>query len=260
MSLKSEVKTAIALAWDATRCLRPAPKLTILYYHAVTADLAAGFDAQMAYLKRTANLVHAAHTGPLATDRPNIAVVFDDAFRSVRENALPALVRHGVPASIYVPTGYLGLKPGWKMETTGDQAEIVMTAEEIVALPGELIAIGSHTVDHPHLTTLSDAEIAIQFTSSRKTLETMLGRTIDTLAFPYGDHDGRVIEQAKAAGYRFVYTVAPQAIAAGSTAISRGRTATDPSDSPSLFALKTRGAFDWMPIASGIKRRLRPRS
>lgn len=261
MSAKLAVKTAIALGWDATQRLRgEAPKLTILYYHAVRADSAAAFDAQMAYLKRTTNLLRVDHTGPLSSDRPNVAVCFDDAFRSVLENALPALVRHGVAASIFVPTGNLGRKPGWQMETSGDQAEVVMTAEEIAGLPADLIDIGSHTVDHPHLTSLSEAEVATQLSGSRATLESLLGRTIDTLAFPYGDHDVKVVEQARSAGYRFVYTVSPQAIAQGNTVISRGRTSADPTDSPDLFALKVRGAFDWMPIASGIKRRLRSRS
>jgi peptidoglycan/xylan/chitin deacetylase (PgdA/CDA1 family) len=261
MSLKSAVKGAIAAAWDATAAMHsPGSKLTILYYHAVPADLAGAFEAQMAYLKRTANLVRADHTGPLTGDRPNVAVTFDDAFRSVRENALPALERHAVPATIFVPTGFLGRQPGWKMETTGDKEETVMSGEEIARLPTDLIAIGSHTIDHPHLTKLSDAEVIEQFAASRATLEALLGRTVDTLAFPYGDHDARVVESAREVGYRFVYTVAPQAIAAGDTAISRGRTAADPGDSPRLFALKTRGAFDWMPMASALKRRLRPRS
>ncbi len=260
MSLKQGVKTAIATVWDlGARMVRPAPKLTILYYHAVAPELAAAFDAQMAYLKRTANVVGADHTGPLASDRPNVAVTFDDAFRSVRENALPALIRHQIPAAIFVPTGYLGRTPGWRMETTGDQAETVMTAEEIAGLPSDLIAIGSHTIDHPHLTQLSEAEVADQFATSRQALEALLGRTIDTLAFPYGDHDDRVVEQARAAGYRQVYTVAPQAIGAGHSAISRGRTAADPADSPGLFALKSRGAFDWMPMASRLKRAIRSR-
>lgn len=261
MSVKRRIKSTIALAWDAgARLRRPAPKLTILYYHAVPASHARAFDAQMAFLKRTANLVRADHTGPLAADRPNVAVTFDDAFRSVRENALPGLQRHGVPATVFVPTGYLGRQPGWRMETSGDRDETVMTAEEIVGLPRDLIDIGSHTVDHPHLTKLPDGDVAAQFSESRAMLEKLLGRPVDTLAFPYGDHDGRVVEQARAAGYRFVYTVAPQAIAGGDAGISRGRTAADPADKPALFALKSRGAFDWMPMASALKRRLRPRS
>lgn len=260
MSLKGTVKSAIAVAWDALSALRGRPpKLTILYYHAVTADRAAAFDAQMAYLRAKANIVAPDHAGPLDGKRPNVAVAFDDAFRSVRENALPALVRHRIPATIYVPTGWLGRPPGWAMETDGDAAEVVMTAEEIANLPRDLITIGSHTVDHPRLTTLDDAAVTAQLEGSRRTLEAMMGGPVDTLAFPYGDHDARVVELARQAGYRHVFTVAPQAIAPGSTAISRGRTSADPGDPPGLFALKTRGAFDWMPMASWLKRKLRGR-
>jgi len=261
MSLKQGLKAAIATAWDAgARVRKSPPKLTILYYHAVTADRASAFDDQMAYLKRTANLLPADHVGPLAEDCPNVAVTFDDAFRSVRENALPALLRHGVPATIFVPTGWLGRAPGWAMETSGDRDEVVMTADELTALPREVIAFGSHTVDHPRLTRLSDDEIDVQFRSSRATLEALLGEPVDTLAFPYGDHDGRVVQRAAAAGFRQVYTVSPQAVAAEDRSISRGRTSADPADPPALFALKTRGAFDWMPMASRLKATLKGRS
>ncbi len=261
MSLKSQLKTAIAMGWDrAERVRRPPPKLTILYYHAVRPDQRDAFNAQMAALKREANIVAPDHSGPLDADRPNIAVTFDDAFRSVREHALPALEQHRVPATIFVPTGWLGRSPGWRMETSGDHEEIVMSAEEIAALPRDLITIGSHTVDHPFLTKLSDAAVQAQLVQSRATLESLMGGVIDTLAFPYGNHDDRVVEAAGKAGYRHVYTVAPQAIVAGDPAISRGRTSADPADNPTLFALKMRGAFDWMPYASKLKAAIIPRS
>lgn len=258
MSLKNQVKTAIAVVWDAVfRAFGGRPKLTILYYHAVQAQHVDAFDRQMAYLSRTANLLTPDHAGPLDPRRPNVAVAFDDAFRSVREHALPSLIRHSIPATIYVPTGWLGQSPGWAMETYGDRDEIVMTAQELADLPPDLIAIGSHTVDHPRLTQMTDDQVDAQFRESRRTLEMLLGRVVDTLAFPYGDHDQRVVERARAAGYRQVYTVSPEAIREGASGISRGRTAADPADAPALFALKTRGAFDWMPMASRLKRQLR---
>lgn len=260
MSLTNAAKQAIATAWDVKGRIAPGPPtLTILYYHAVTAGRAGAFEAQMAYLRRSANVVHADHAGPLDPERPNVAVTFDDAFRSVRENALPALEKHRIPATIYVPTGWLGRPPGWAMETSGDRDEVVMSADEIAGLPSDLIAIGSHTADHPRLTQLSQDEVDAQFTRSRQSLEALLGRTIDTLAFPYGDHNAEVVERAKAAGYRHVYTVEPQAIAAGSTAVSRGRTSADPADPPGLFALKSRGAYAVMPVFYRLKRRLRGR-
>jgi len=48
-------------------------------------------------------------------------------------------------------------------------------------------------------------------------------------------------------------------VRAGAEQISRGRTSADTADSPRLFALKARGAFDWMPMASRAKRALRLR-
>lgn len=243
----------VARAWDVLARRR---RLTILYYHAVPHDQAARFDRQMAHLKRHCDIVAADHRGELST-RPAVAVTFDDAFRSVRENALPALARHHVIATIFVPTGYLGRAPGWAMETSGDRTEIVMSAEEIVALPRDLIEIGSHTVHHPRLSTLAPEEVTDQLVRSRDALEAMLGRTVDTLAFPYGDHDDQVEQLCAEAGYARVYSVAPQAIDPKAGAIKRGRTSVDPGDSGIEFFLKARGAYAWMPAASALKRRLR---
>lgn len=258
MSLTSTVKRAIASGWDVRNRLAPGPPaITILYYHAITGAHADGFDAQMSLLKRTANIVRCDHHGPLDPDRPNVAVTFDDAFRSVRENALPALVRHKVPATIFVPTGWLGRAPGWAMETSGDREEVVMSAEELTDLPSDLIDIGSHTVVHPRLSQLAPDEVDVQLRESRAALEALLNRPVETLAFPYGDHDAITIERAREAGYRFVFTVEPQAVRPGEGAISRGRTSADPADSLSLFALKSRGAYAVMPYFYRLKRRLR---
>lgn len=255
MSLKSAIKTSIAFSWDAVQRWVPGPpQLTILYYHAVPDALAAAFDAQMAFLKRTANVVAPDSAGPLDRKRPNVAVTFDDAFASIYRNALPSLVRHGIPATVFVPTGWMGRQPGWSMETSSDADEVVMTADEITGLSRDVITIGSHTVRHPHLTSLTPAQVKEELTESRESLERLLKVHVDTLAFPYGDHDEAVVAQARMAGYRHVYTVAPQAIREGDTSICRGRTAADPGDSLSLFALKTRGGFAWMPLASRLKR------
>jgi peptidoglycan/xylan/chitin deacetylase (PgdA/CDA1 family) len=214
----------------------------------------------MAYLKATANIVRADHQGPLDPERPNVAVTFDDAFRSVRDNALPSLARHGVHATIYVPSGWLGKPPGWAMETSGDADEVVMSGDELLALPRDIVSFGSHTVGHPHLTRLSDDEVYREFADSRAALEALFGETIDTLAVPYGHYDGRSAGLAARAGYRHIYSVAPQAIAAGDRAVVRGRTSVEPTDPIGLFGLKARGAYAWMPIASRLKRALTLRS
>jgi peptidoglycan/xylan/chitin deacetylase (PgdA/CDA1 family) len=52
--------------------------------------------------------------------------------------------------------------------------------------------IGSHTVTHPHLPKLSDAELERELGESAAGLETKFGRPVPTLAYPYFEYDARV--------------------------------------------------------------------
>jgi peptidoglycan/xylan/chitin deacetylase (PgdA/CDA1 family) len=61
--------------------------------------------------------------------------------------------------------------------------------------------IESHTMSHPQLSRLSDAQLADELTRSKRNLETRYGVPIRYLAYPYGDYDRRVIAATIAAGY-----------------------------------------------------------
>jgi peptidoglycan/xylan/chitin deacetylase (PgdA/CDA1 family) len=63
------------------------------------------------------------------------------------------------------------------------------------------VEIGSHTVSHPHLTRLSDAELQRELGESKQRLEDELAAPCRFLAYPYGEHDERVRAAARAAGY-----------------------------------------------------------
>ena len=60
--------------------------------------------------------------------------------------------------------------------------------------------VGSHTVSHPHLTTLSDTDLHAELDRSREAIAAEIG-TCETIAYPYGDADRRVAEATAAAGY-----------------------------------------------------------
>jgi peptidoglycan/xylan/chitin deacetylase (PgdA/CDA1 family) len=61
--------------------------------------------------------------------------------------------------------------------------------------------IASHTRSHPRLPQLDDEALAEELTGSRALLRELLGEAGRTLAYPYGDEDGRVRRAARAAGY-----------------------------------------------------------
>ena len=71
------------------------------------------FDRQMKFLAETASLVSLRElssrvsSGKSLPARP-VAVTFDDSFRNIRETALPILRAHGIPATFFVSTGFVG--------------------------------------------------------------------------------------------------------------------------------------------------------
>ncbi len=137
-------------------------------------------------------------------------VTFDDAFASV-SNALPVLERTGVRATIFACTGYADDGRPPEIPELADElrarpAELAtMTWDELRALEERGIEVSSHTVSHPHLTTLSDAELAHELGSSRQRLEDELGHPCRVLAYPYGECDERVRAAARAAGYEAAF-------------------------------------------------------
>jgi peptidoglycan/xylan/chitin deacetylase (PgdA/CDA1 family) len=139
--------------------------------------------------------------------RRTFAVTFDDAFRSVFEHAFEVLSRHGVPGTVFVPTALVDDGPmSWPGidEWLGGpyESELVgMSWDEIGSLSQAGWEIGSHTRSHPRLTEVDDAVLEAELVGSRADCARRLG-ACDSLAYPYGGVDERVVEAARAAGYR----------------------------------------------------------
>jgi peptidoglycan/xylan/chitin deacetylase (PgdA/CDA1 family) len=193
----------------------------VLCYHAVSerwpAALSVTPDAlrdQLALLRRQG--YRGATFSDVALGRVDgkvVAVTFDDAFSSVGELAKPLLDEVGMPATVFVPTGYVGREgpmawPGTDNWVGGPhEAELsCMSWDELRALRDAGWEIGSHTRSHPHLTRLSDGDLAEELRSSRADCERELGGC-ESLAYPYGDYDERVVAAAGAAGYSTACTL-----------------------------------------------------
>jgi len=81
--------------------------------------------------------------------------------------------------------------------------------------------IGSHTCSHPHLSTLGDEDLRRELQTSRAVIEDRLGIPCHTLAYPYGDHDERVVEETEAAGYHWACALPAQAMASHRLRVQR---------------------------------------
>jgi peptidoglycan/xylan/chitin deacetylase (PgdA/CDA1 family) len=187
----------------------------VLCYHAVSrtwrqplAVTPQGLERQLTFLVDRGYRGVTFHE--VVTSRPTgrtLAVTFDDAFRSVWQLAVPILSRLGLPGTIFVPTSFPGSKalrwPGIEGLADGQsQDELApMSWDELRQAAALGWEIGSHTRTHPRLTQLADRELEDELRRSREDCETMIGCACRSIAYPYGDHDSRVVAIAGGVGY-----------------------------------------------------------
>jgi peptidoglycan/xylan/chitin deacetylase (PgdA/CDA1 family) len=137
-----------------------------------------------------------------------VAITFDDSFRSVLELGRPTLDRLGMPATVFVPTAFAGTEEPmswdgihqWHASEHVDEL-LPMSWDDLRELASTGWEIGSHTRTHPRLTLLDDHRLAEELAGSREECERRLGVPCRSLAYPYGDHNQRVADAARTAGY-----------------------------------------------------------
>ena len=61
--------------------------------------------------------------------------------------------------------------------------------------------IGAHTLTHPRLTQVPPARAREEIRASKRKLEDTFGLPIRHFCYPFGDHDDRVVELVREAGY-----------------------------------------------------------
>ena len=196
--------------------------LLVLCYHALSdawpADLAVARDR---FEEQLEELVGRGYRGVTFTEAvkgrdggPRLAVTFDDAYRSIIEQGLPVLSRLGLPATVFVPADFLGSPEpmSWSgidrwLGGPHEGEMICMDRDELGALADSGWEIGSHTRSHPRLTTLQADGLDAELRGSKTRLEDALGLPCPSLAYPYGDVNGRVARAAGAAGYETACTL-----------------------------------------------------
>jgi peptidoglycan/xylan/chitin deacetylase (PgdA/CDA1 family) len=194
----------------------------VLCYHAVSESWSAPLSVTPHELERHIRLLIArgyrSETFTQAILAPpaarTVAVTFDDAYRSVFELAFPILSRCGLRGTVFVPTAFAG--SGSPMAWPGidhwlggpHEADLLpMSWDQLRRLAEAGWEIGSHTRTHPRLTQLDDESVAHELADSRRECEEGLGRPCRSLAYPYGDHDQRVVQAAREAGYAAACTL-----------------------------------------------------
>jgi peptidoglycan/xylan/chitin deacetylase (PgdA/CDA1 family) len=225
-------------------------RLTVIAYHAVGDCPRADdphnlwvstdeFERQLGYLRRRRHVVSLADavTGRVPGGRPAVAVTFDDGYRSVLTEAAPRLARLGFPATVFVPTRYLGDRNRWD-PPTGCALEI-MTADELREVERLGVAVESHGHAHVDLSTATVDDARADLEPSVEALTEVTGRRPRHLAYPYRTGSDGARRAARDLGFEAAFTIdLPH-----EGRFAWGRVQVVPGDSDRLFALKTSGLW-----------------
>ena len=174
------------------------PRITVVLYHRVSDDardnLTVGiekFDRQMALLREHCSVlsieqVLAADT-VRRSDRPLVAVTFDDGYLDNFVHAVPILRRHGVPAAFFVSTGMIGEDRRFPHDVLRGNPPIpTMTWAQLRDMRDQGFTIGSHSVSHIDCAAAPKEAVVAELRDSRDELRCELGLSEVVFAYPYG--------------------------------------------------------------------------
>jgi peptidoglycan/xylan/chitin deacetylase (PgdA/CDA1 family) len=164
-------------------------------------------------------------------ERP-VVVTFDDGYGDFYDNALPLLKQHGLTATVFQTTGWVGLT---------DQVQRMMNWRQLAEAADCGIEIGAHTYRHPELDQLPQKAVRAELFGPKLALEDKLGRAVPGLSYPFGYSNHMVRETAREAGYAYAYAVGNEMAVSGGDAFALARLTIKRSTSMKSFGLLVSG-------------------
>ena len=153
------------------------------------------FERQLHWLSLRRRVVPLDETLRVAPRRRLVAITFDDGYRDNLTIALPLLERFQLPITLFVTAGFLG-RDGYLSRE--DLREISKHS---------LVTIGAHGLWHRHCNRLTSDEARFELTESRRLLAGITGKTVDLLAWPYGECNSELEQLSAECGYRASWSV-----------------------------------------------------
>lgn len=175
-----------------------------------------------------------------------VAVTFDDGYVDNLEEGAPALEGSGVPATVFIATGYVGRAAFWwdeidaldrndlqdslRRSSPEDLEEVMVglrdsahaappagcrpvSVDELLRLDASpAVDLGAHTRAHVSLAGLGREGSAREAEASRADLAEWLGSPPELFSYPFGDHGPSARRAARQAGFSAAVGTAPGAV------------------------------------------------
>lgn len=137
-------------------------------------------------------LIECSSRGMAPVGKP-VIISFDDGWAAQCAVARDELMPRGLRATFFVYTAAVGPLPnGSGYVSWPELRELEAAGHEVQ----------SHTVSHARLTEVLPEQLQREMQESRRKIEAEMHHQVQALAYPFGLHDGTVMQAARVAGYQ----------------------------------------------------------
>ena len=233
-------------------------RIVILMYHSISAEFLSEFKRQVEGMQKIGRIIPLDQLDVSSEGEITFAITFDDGFRSTAEIGFHFLNELGVPSTIFIPSGGLGKGPHWVTDPDHRYYhETIIDEDDLRKLSAGIVEVGSHCVSHRRLTYLPLEEVQRELEDSKQSLEKIMEKPVRFLAFPFGDYDDNILSLSRSSGYEKVFAGGPVPNNHPQSGFLFGRIDIYPHDWPVESWLKFQGAYNWLPFAITLKRKIR---
>ena len=154
-------------------------------------------------------------SGKLDTTRINVLITFDDGYASWVDVCLPVLALHNVKALFFMNSGLLDAQGAEEQATFVRERLLLTQPHSTLSWEGARVllraghTVGGHTRSHRRLSELSAAIQEAEIKDDKARLTEMLGTSITTFAYPFGNNGDYTEDTARLtrdAGYTHAFT------------------------------------------------------
>lgn len=118
-----------------------------------------------------------------------LSITLDDGYRDNFEVAAPILRKHGLPATFFVTTGFIGTQTVAFWDQKLARAPGWMDWDQVRSLASQGFEIGCHTHTHIDLGTADEQTAWAELKLSKRKLHEELGRPTPLFAYPFGSRN-----------------------------------------------------------------------
>ena len=133
-------------------------------------------------------------------DSNAVVLTFDDAFLDFHTTALPILAEFGFPATLYVPSAFVGLTSHW-LQKEGEATRPIMSWSALAEAVDAGVEVGSHSRSHADLDLIGKHQLRAEVADSKSELEDQLQTSVVSFAYPFGHNNAAVRSELVTAGY-----------------------------------------------------------